>query len=74
VPPNGFELETPGGTKVITMEMPPAEPVNAIKEELKAFAESILEGKPPMVPLQEGYEALRVAHAVMAQIAERLGK
>ncbi len=72
VPPNGFELETPNGTKVITMDTPPSEPVNAIKEELRAFAESVLQGKPPVVSLQEGYEALRVAHAVMEQIGERI--
>jgi predicted dehydrogenase len=73
VPPNGFELETPNGTKVITMDTPPSEPVNAIKEELRAFAESILQGKPPVVSLQEGYEALRVAWAVMEQIGGRPG-
>ncbi|MEZ4962163.1 MAG: Gfo/Idh/MocA family oxidoreductase [Saprospiraceae bacterium] len=74
VPSNGFELETPNGTKVITMEVPVSAPVNAIQEELRAFAESIREGKPPVVSLQEGYEALRVAWAVMGQIDERLGK
>lgn len=74
VPPNGFELETPSGTKVITMDMPPAEPVNAIKEELRAFAASIGEGKPPVVSLQEGYEALRVAWAIMGQIDGRMAK
>jgi len=74
IPPNAFELETPNGAKVISMEMPPAAPVNAILEELKSLAVSILEGKPPVVSLEEGYEALRVAWAVMGQIEERIGK
>ncbi len=72
IPSNAFELETPNGSKVISMEMPPAEPVNAILEELKSLATSILEGRPPVVSLEEGYEALRVAWAVMGQIEERL--
>ena len=74
IPANAFELETPNGAKVISMEMPPAEPVNAILEELKSLAVSILEGKPPVVSLEEGYEALRVAWAVMGQIEERMAK
>lgn len=73
IPSNAFELETPHGTKIISMEMPSAEPVNAISEELKSLAESILEGKPPVVSLQEGYEALRVAWAVMEEIEQRIG-
>ncbi len=74
VPSNAFELETPGGTKRITVEMPPAGPVNAIAEELKSWATSIAEGTPPAVTLQDGYEALRVAWAVMAQLGDyRLG-
>jgi predicted dehydrogenase len=74
IPSNAFELETPNGSKVISMEMPPAEPVNAILEELKSLAVSILEKKPPVVSLEEGYEALRVAWAVMGQIEERMAK
>jgi predicted dehydrogenase len=73
IPPHAFELETPQGTKVISMEIPPTEPVNAILEELRSFAGSILEGNPPVVSLEEGYEALRVAWAVMKEIEERLG-
>lgn len=72
LPPMNFELETPKGTKVISVENPPSMEVNAIQEELKALAESIRSGKEPVVSLEEGYEALRVAWAVMGQIEERL--
>ncbi|MBI5915177.1 MAG: hypothetical protein HY842_07350, partial [Bacteroidetes bacterium] len=49
------------------------EPVNSILEELKSLALSILEHKPPVVSLEEGHEALRVAWAVMEEIEGRLG-
>jgi len=69
-----FELETPGGTRVISMEMPPTEPVNAIKEELKALAVSVLKKEKPAVPLEDGALALEVAWRVMEEIEGRLGK
>ncbi len=68
-----FELETPGGVRVISMEMPPAEPVNAIKEELKSLAVSILRSEPPAVTLEDGALALEVAWRVMGEIEGRLG-
>ncbi|HFA48498.1 MAG TPA: Gfo/Idh/MocA family oxidoreductase [Bacteroidetes bacterium] len=74
LPPASFEIQTPNGTKILSMEMPPAVQVNAIQEELKAFAAAIKNGEAPVVSLEEGYEALRVAWAVMAQISERLDK
>ncbi|MCF8247948.1 MAG: Gfo/Idh/MocA family oxidoreductase [Saprospiraceae bacterium] len=67
-----FELETPGGVKVISMEMPPAEPVNAIREELKSLAMSILQKTKAAVTLEEGALALEVAWRVMEEIEGRL--
>ena len=72
LPPASFELNTPNGTKIISMEMPPAVKVNAIKEELKSFANAINHGSPPAVSLEDGHEALRVAWAVMQQVEQRL--
>ncbi len=69
-----FELETPGGTKVISMEMPPAEPVNAIREELKALATSVLRSEKTAVTLEDGAAALEVAWRVMEEISERMRK
>ncbi len=74
IPSNAFELKIPGGSKIITMEMPPPKPVNAILEELKALAQSISNGSPAVVTLEEGHEALQVAWAVMKEIEERLRK
>lgn len=67
-----FDLETPSGTKVISMEMPPAEPVNAIREELKALALSILRKEKTAVTLEAGAAAMEVAWRVMEEIGERL--
>ena len=72
LPFGSFELQTPNGPKILSMEMPPAEQVNAIQEELKSFAMAIGSGGDPAVSLEEGHEALRVAWAVMDQIDERL--
>lgn len=67
-----FELETPSGNRVISMEMPPAEPVNAIREELKALSGSILQKTKAAVTLEEGALALDVAWQVMEDIEARL--
>jgi predicted dehydrogenase len=67
-----FELETPSGTRVISMELPPAEPVNAIREELKALALSILQKDKTVVTLEDGAAALEVAWRVMEEVETRL--
>ncbi|MEZ4956773.1 MAG: Gfo/Idh/MocA family oxidoreductase [Saprospiraceae bacterium] len=72
LPPTSFELETPSGTKILSMEMPPAEKVNAIQEELKSFASAVRTGQTPVVSLEEGHEALRVAWAIMEQVEKRM--
>jgi hypothetical protein len=74
LPPNAFELETPAGTRVISMEMPASAPLNAIEEELRSLAECIRQKAPVPVSLQEGCEALAVACAVMDQIEARLSR
>ena len=66
-----FELETPGGTRVISMEMPPSAPANAILEELRSLALCILGNKPPVVTLEDGSLALQVAWQVMREIEKR---
>ena len=74
-PPNAdqmMELETPQGTKLIHVEMPAIAPVNAIQMELKTFAESVLFDKKIEVPIEDGYRALKVAHAILKQINDRI--
>lgn len=63
-----FMLQTPSGPKQISVEMPPIEPVNAIKMELEEFARSIETGQPVKVPLEDGYRALKVAYSILEKI------
>jgi len=69
---NFFELETNRGTKLLSVEMPKTEEVNAIQLELKSFADCILNDTKPTVPIEDGYRALKVAHAIIAQIEDRM--
>lgn len=68
---NWLELNTDSGQKWMQLEMPPIEPVNAIKMELEAFAESIRSGTRPKVSIEEGYEALLLAQQIADKIEER---
>jgi predicted dehydrogenase len=65
-----FSIPTPGGEKLILVENPAIEPVNAIRLELESFAESILTNKPTRVPLEDGYRALHVAYRILQQISK----
>jgi len=56
------------GTKQIYFENPKVDPGNAIKEELMSFAKAIINDTIPEVPIEDGYEALQIAH----QIADKL--
>ena len=66
-----LELNTDAGQKWMQLEMPPIEPVNAIRMELEAFAESIRTGTTPKVSIEAGYEALLLAHQIIEKIADR---
>jgi len=52
----------------IYFEKPEIHPVNAIKEELDSFKNSILNNTTPLVNIEDGYQALRVAQMVMDKI------
>ena len=68
---NLLELETPHGKKYIHLSMPQIEPANAIKMELEAFAESILQDKRPVVSIEDGYAALELAHQIIDEMEQR---
>ena len=53
------------GKKEIIFENPKVEPVNAIREELFSFHEAIQNDSPPIVTIQDGYDALKVAHDIL---------
>lgn len=72
-PDNGqaFPLETPRGERVLHVDMPEIEPVNAIKLELETFARSIREGSRPRVNVEDGYRALELAYRITRDMSER---
>ena len=68
---NRLELPTAKGSRYLQVEMPDIEPINAIKMELETFAQSIRENSQPRVSIQDGYNALRVAHLIMEDLEKR---
>ena len=56
------------GRKQIYFETPEPGEANALKDELTAFILSIINGSEPPVTLSDGYNALKVAHAVAEQL------
>ncbi len=69
---NLMELDTNQGKKMIHAYMPEIEPVNAIKMELVTFAQSIEQNKTPRVPIEDGYNALKVAQDILEEIERRI--
>lgn len=63
-----IELGENKGTKQIYFENPKVDESNAIREELHTFAQAIHQDKEPEVTIEDGYEALSIAH----QIADKL--
>ncbi len=70
---NQLELHTEEGVKLVHLEMLETEAVNAIKMELESFADCIQQDIRPIVSIEDGYKALKVAHQIIEQIEERLG-
>jgi len=58
--------------KKIEIFSPKVDETNAIKEELSTFAQSILNDSEPIVTINDGYEALRIAHLIMADVIKNL--
>lgn len=67
---SGMEIETPKGSKVIDIKMPEPAPVNAIQLELETFAASIFNNTPPPVTIEDGFDALKVAHQIIEAIGD----
>jgi hypothetical protein len=63
-----FDIETPNGTRTIAVENPGAESTNALKAELTAFRDSILNDLPTIVSEMDGYHALDIAHQILGKI------
>jgi predicted dehydrogenase len=63
-----FDIETPSGKKTISVINPEIAPQNAIKLELEAFVDSILNNKPTVVSELDGFLAMEVAHQILEKI------
>lgn len=60
------------GKKEIIFENPKVHPVNAIREELFTFHQAIVNDTEPVVTIQDGYQALKVAHDILDIIEANL--
>jgi predicted dehydrogenase len=63
-----FELGEGKPSKKIYFDKPDIEETNAIKEELRTFAESIKNDTTPLVSLDDGYRALDVAQKILDKL------
>jgi predicted dehydrogenase len=63
-----FDLGEGKPKKKIEIFKPEIEASNAIKEELETFAQSIEKETVPIVPVQDGLRALKIAHWIMNEI------
>ena len=63
-----FDIETPTGKKTITMANPVIPEVNAIKQELEEFRNSILNNTKTVVSEIDGMMAMDVAHQILKKI------
>ena len=67
-----IELGPGKGTKLIYFDQPKVEDTNAIKMELELFIQSILHNTTTAVSVEDGYNALHVAHQVMEKLNSSL--
>ncbi len=65
-----FDVETPQGKRVISVHQPAIADGNAIRMELEAFRDAILQHIEPPVSIIDGYRALEVAHQILEKIAQ----
>lgn len=61
------------GTKQIFIESPEIEKINAITQELTCFYDSIINNTNPVVPLEDGYLALDIAHKIIDKLKSTSG-
>lgn len=55
-------------SKKIIFDKPEVQPTNAIKEELRSFADAITHNTTPVVPIEDGLNALSVAEQVLDKL------
>ena len=67
-----FDIETPNGKKTIAMANPLVPEVNAIKEELTAFKNAVLQNTRTPVTEMDGLMAMDVAHQILEKIGNNI--
>ncbi|MBK6541218.1 MAG: Gfo/Idh/MocA family oxidoreductase [Flavobacteriales bacterium] len=67
-----LDLGSDRGKRAISFEKPEVPIVNAIREELRAFARCVMNDLTPEVTAQEGYATLEVAQAILASMSGRV--
>jgi predicted dehydrogenase len=68
-----FEIDTSGGKKVIAIANPPVHETNAIRMELESFRDSIAGGTAVPVTAYDAFQAMDVAHQILAKISKAAG-
>lgn len=63
-----IDLGNDKGVKQIYFETPETQKVNAIEEELKCFAQSIIHDKVTAVTADDGYKSLQVAYEIISKL------
>jgi predicted dehydrogenase len=58
-----------GEQKIISVQLPEINEINAIKTELAEFTSSILHNKPERVSVYDGYQAMDVAHQILKKMS-----
>jgi predicted dehydrogenase len=69
-----LDLGEDKGKKEIIFENPKIEPINAIREELYTFSKAIQEDKDPIVTINDGYNALKVAQQILDKIESNIAQ
>jgi predicted dehydrogenase len=67
-----IDLGNDRGFKEITFDKPDIEANNAIQDELRSFAQSIQNGEPPLVSLEDGSRALDVAMQILEKMQQHI--
>ena len=63
-----FDIDTPHGKRTIAVSNPPIPEVNAIKMELEAFRDAVVNNLPTVVSVVDGYRAMDIAHQILHKI------
>lgn len=69
-----LDIETNSGRKTIAIDNPEIKQSNAIRMELEMFRDSILQNKPVAVNAIDGFQAMDVAHQILAKINKGLSE